>query len=435
MESKTLAAPAADPAGPASPERNGLFGWYAHAQPRERRAFWSCKVGYMLDGMDTQMLSFVIPTLVATWGISLADAGFIGTMTLLASALGGWIAGILSDRIGRVRTLQLTVLWFAVFTALCGLAQNYHQLLAARALMGFGFGGEWTAGAVLIGEVIRARDRGKAVGLVQSGWAIGWGLSALLYALLFSVLPAELAWRALFLVGLAPALLVVVIRRYVKEPDVYAKEKATQAKVADAPRLTEIFAPKLLSTTLRAALLTTGAQGGYYAITTWLPTFLKTERHLTVMGTGGYLAMIIFGSWVGYLTSAYLTDRLGRKPNFILFALGSMVIAFSYTSLNLTNASMLWLGFPLGFFASGIFSGMGAFLTELFPTRVRGSGQGFCYNVGRAIGALFPFLIGALSKQYGLGMSIGIFAVAAYGVVIVAALTLPETRGRELDAA
>ncbi|RQV63009.1 MFS transporter [Burkholderia cenocepacia] len=432
MESKTLAAPAAEPA---SRERSGLFSWYADAQPRERRAFWSCKVGYMLDGMDTQMLSFVIPTLVATWGISLADAGFIGTITLLASALGGWIAGILSDRIGRVRTLQLTVMWFAVFTALCGLAQNYHQLVAARALMGFGFGGEWTAGAVLIGEVIRARDRGRAVGLVQSGWAIGWGLCALLYALLFSVLPAEQAWRALFLVGLAPALLVVAIRRYVKEPDVYEKEKAAQAQVADAPRLTEIFAPKLITTTLRAALLTTGAQGGYYAITTWLPTFLKTERHLTVMGTGGYLAMIIFGSWVGYLTSAYLTDRLGRKPNFILFAVGSMVIAFAYTSLNLTNASMLWLGFPLGFFASGIFSGMGAFLTELFPTRVRGSGQGFCYNVGRAIGALFPFLIGALSKQYGLGTSIGIFAVAAYGVVIVAALTLPETRGRELDAA
>ncbi|KVG64434.1 MFS transporter [Burkholderia pseudomultivorans] len=432
MESKTLAAADAEAAGPA---RNGLFSWYADAQPRERRAFWSCKVGYMLDGMDTQMLSFVIPTLVATWGISFADAGFIGTITLLASALGGWIAGILSDRIGRVRTLQLTVLWFAVFTALCGLAQNYHQLLAARALMGFGFGGEWTAGAVLIGEVIRARDRGKAVGLVQSGWAIGWGLCALLYALMFSVMPAELAWRALFLVGLAPALLVVVIRRYVREPDVYEKEKAAQARVADAPRLTEIFAPQLITTTLRAALLTTGAQGGYYAITTWLPTFLKTERHLTVMGTGGYLAMIILGSWVGYLTSAYLTDRLGRKPNFILFALGSMVIAFAYTSLNLTDTSMLWLGFPLGFFASGIFSGMGAFLTELFPTRVRGSGQGFCYNVGRAVGALFPFLIGALSKHYGLGASIGIFAVAAYGVMIVAALTLPETRGRELDAA
>ena len=128
----------------------------------------------MLDGMDTQMLSFVIPTLVATWGISLADAGFIGTITLLASAAGGWIAGILSDRIGRVRTLQLTVLWFAVFTALCG-SRRTTTSCSRRALMGFGFGGEWTAGAVLIGEVIRARDRGRAVGLVQSGWAIGWG--------------------------------------------------------------------------------------------------------------------------------------------------------------------------------------------------------------------------------------------------------------------
>ena len=443
MDNNTpAAAAAANPAtvsslAPAAPVDAGgsLFSWYGDASPREKRAFWSCKVGYMLDGMDTQMLSFVIPTLIATWGISLADAGFIGTLTLLASALGGWVAGILSDRIGRVRTLQLTVVWFAVFTGLCGLAQNYEQLLAARALMGFGFGGEWTAGAVLIGEVIRAKDRGKAVGLVQSGWAIGWGLTAILYSVLFSVMPAELAWRALFLIGLLPALLVVVIRRYVKEPDVYEKEKAAQGKASDRPRFTEIFSPKLLSTTVRAALLATGAQGGYYAITTWLPTYLKTERHLTVMGTGGYLAMIIFGSWIGYLVSSYLTDRLGRKPNFILFAVGSMTVAFGYTMLPLSNSAMFWLGFPLGFFASGIFSGMGAFLTELFPTRVRGSGQGFCYNFGRAVGALFPFLIGALSKQYGLGASIGIFAAAAYGVLIIAALTLPETRGRELEAA
>jgi len=228
---------------------------------------------------------------------------------------------------------------------------------------------------------------------------------------------------------------VLAIRRYVQEPEIYEKEKAAQTGANARPRITEIFAPGLLSTTLRAALLTTGAQGGYYAITTWLPTFLKTERHLSVMGTGGYLAMVIAGSWIGYLASAYLTDRIGRKPNFIVFALGSMVIAFAYTSLHLTDGSMLWLGFPLGFFASGIFSGMGAFLTELFPTRVRGSGQGFCYNVGRAIGALFPVLIGALSSRFGLGTSIGIFAVAAYGVLIIAALTLPETRGRELESA
>jgi len=435
MDSKTIASPATDSAPSSAPAREQERSWYAHASPQARQAFWSCKVGYMLDGMDTQMLSFVIPTLVASWGISLGNAGFIGTLTLLSSALGGWIAGILSDRIGRVRTLQLTVLWFAVFTGLCGLAQNYGQLLAARALMGFGFGGEWTAGAVLIGEVIRAKDRGKAVGLVQSGWALGWGLAALLYAVLFSVLAPELAWRSLFLVGLAPALLVLVIRRYVKEPEIFVSARAARAEAGDKPRFTEIFAPKLRWTTLRAALLATGAQGGYYAITTWLPTFLKSERHLTVLGTGGYLAVIIAGSYVGYLSSAWLTDRLGRKPNFILFAAGSMAIAFAYTSLPLTNGSMLWLGFPLGFFASGIFSGMGAFLTELFPTRVRDSGQGFCYNVGRAVDALFPFLIGALAKQFGLGPSIGIFAIAAYGVLIVAALTLPETRGLELESA
>lgn len=426
--------PAQADATPHAEPSRGFFSWYRDITPNERRTFWSCKVGYALDAMDTQFLSFVIPTLIATWGISRADAGFIGTATLLTSAAGGWVAGILSDRIGRVRTLQLTILWFAFFTFLCGLAQNYEQLLIARALMGFGFGGEWTAGAVLIGEAIRAQDRGKAVGMVQAGWAIGWGLAALLYALVFSLLPAETAWRALFLIGLLPAVFVIVLRRMVKEPEVYTEHKAREARQdQDRASFTAIFSPKLLSITLRAALLTTGAQGGYYAITTWLPTFLKTERGLTVLGTGGYLAMVIVGSYIGYVTSAYLTDRIGRKRNFILFAIGSMTIALAYTHIPVNDTVMLLLGFPLGFFASGIFAGMGAFLTELFPTRVRGSGQGFCYNVGRAIGAFFPFLIGQVSQQMTLGHAIGIFAAAAYGVLILAALTLPETRGKQLE--
>ena len=163
------------PFTPKAVARPGPFDWYRNINQQERRTFWSCKIGYGLDGMDTQMLSFVVPTLIAMWGITTGQAGLIHTSTLIASAIGGWVAGILSDRIGRVRTLQLTVLWFAFFTFLCGFAQNYEQLLIARTLMGFGFGGEWTAGAVLMGEVIRAQDRGKAVGMVQSGWALGWG--------------------------------------------------------------------------------------------------------------------------------------------------------------------------------------------------------------------------------------------------------------------
>ncbi|AMO75304.1 MFS transporter [Pseudomonas citronellolis] len=421
----------ASPAVPLDVSSGSYFGWYRDLDKQERRTFWSCKIGYGLDGMDTQMLSFVIPTLIALWGISTGEAGLIHTLTLLASAAGGWVAGILSDRIGRVLTLQLTVLWFAFFTFLCGLAQNYEQLLIARTLMGFGFGGEWTAGAVLIGEVIRARDRGKAVGLVQSGWALGWGVTALLYALLFSVLPPEYAWRALFLLGLLPALFVLFVRRLVKEPEVYQRAKALESN--EKIGFHEIFAPGMLSITLRASLLTTGALGGYYAITSWLPTYLKTERHLSVLGTGGYLAMVILGSYVGYVISAFLTDLLGRKKNFILFAVGSFIVVLLYTQLPIPNAAMLWLGFPLGFFASGIFSGMGAFLTELFPTRIRGSGQGFCYNAGRAIAALFPMLIGMISQHVPLGLGIGGFAAVSYGVVILAALSLPETRGKQLE--
>ncbi|MNP37063.1 putative sialic acid transporter [compost metagenome] len=190
----------------------------------------------------------------------------------------------------------------------------------------------------------------------------------------------------------------------------------------------------MLFTTIRASLLTTGALGGYYAITSWLPTFLKNERGLSVLNTSGYLAMVIIGSYVGYVISAYLTDILGRKKNFILFAVGSFTIVLLYTQLPVSNGVMLWLGFPLGFFASGIFSGMGAFLTELFPTRIRGSGQGFCYNIGRALAALFPLLIGLLSQTVPLSVGIGAFAAVSYGVVILAALSLPETRGKQLDA-
>jgi len=416
-----------------SPSSSGPFAWYRDIDQQQRRTFWSCKIGYGLDGMDTQMLSFVIPTLIMLWGITTTEAGLIHTSTLVASAIGGWVAGILSDRIGRVRTLQLTVLWFAFFTFLCGFAQNYEQLLVARTLMGFGFGGEWTAGAVLIGEVIRAQDRGKAVGMVQSGWAIGWGLTAILYALLFTWLPPEQAWRALFLLGLVPAVFVIFVRRLVKDPEVYRQAKATEA-TAPPSHFYEIFAPGMLWTTVRASLLTTGALGGYYAITAWLPTFLKNERGLSVLGTGGYLAMVIVGSYVGYVISAYLSDLLGRKKNFILFAVGSFVIVLLYTQMPVSDGVMLWLGFPLGFFASGIFSGMGAFLTELFPTRVRGSGQGFCYNVGKIVAALFPLLIGMLGQQVPLGLGIGLFSAVSYGVVIVAALSLPETRGKQLQA-
>lgn len=409
--------------------------WYAELTSREKSAFWACTGGWMLDALDVQIYSFAIPAIIATFALSNADAGLIGTTTLLASAFGGWFAGALSDRFGRVRTLQITIAWYAIFTFLCGFAQSYGQLLFLRTVMGFGFGGEWAAGAVLIGEVIRAEHRGKAVGAVQSGWAIGWGLAALVATLFFSVLPRETAWRALFWVGLLPALLVFAVRRLVDEPAVSLQARKNLAAAGASANFLEIFSPSMLRTTVLTCLLSVGAQGGYYAITTWLPTYLRSERKLTVLGTGGYLAVIVAGSFAGYLVSAWLNDRIGRRANFILFALCSILTVIVYTELPIDNTMMLYLGFPLGFFASGIFSGMGPFLTELYPTRMRGSGQGFAYNFGRGIAALNPLFVGMLSATLPLGQSIGVFALIAYGLLIVAALLLPETKGRNLTDA
>ena len=178
----------------------------------------------------------------------------------------------------------------------------------------------------------------------------------------------------------------------------------------------------------------TGAQGGYYAVTTWLPTFLRTERGLSILDSTGYLAVLIAGSFCGYLTGGYLADIIGRRLTFLVFAIGAGTVVLTYTHIAFGNRAMLVLGFPLDFFASGVFSAMGAFYTEHFPTRVRGVGQGFAYNLGRGTGALFPTLVGFLSAYMPLGQAIGFFAAVAYATMAIAAFLLPETRGKVLSA-
>ena len=415
-------------------EDTSLLAFYRDMNVPERRTFWACASGWALDGMDFMIYPLVIGTIMVMWKVDAGTAGLAGTVTLLASAIGGWGAGYLADRIGRVKTLQITILWFSFFSLVCAFVQNFDQLLVARALLGLGFGGEWAAGAVLMGEAIRPQYRGRAVGSVQSGWAIGWGLAVLSQALLFSYLPAQEAWRWMFAIGALPALLVFYLRKYVEEPKIAAQTRANLAKSGDSPALWEIFSGPILKTTILASLAATGCQGGYYAITFWVPRFLTVERKLTIVGSTGYLAMLIIGSFVGYLVGAWLADKIGRRNLFLTFSVGAIAVIIAYTQLPITNEILWLLGFPLGFFASGYFSGMGAFLTELFPTRLRGSGQGFCYNFGRGIGALFPFLVGWLSTLTTLGNAIAVFAVLAYVVFFIAAFALPETRGRILHA-
>jgi MFS family permease len=408
--------------------RNVMFAWFSDLTARERRTMAACFGGWSLDALDVQIFSFVIPSLLALWHISTAQAGELGTITLLVSAFGGWLAGALSDRWGRVRVLQITIVWYAFFTFLCGFAQDFTQLFIFRALQGLGFGGEWAAGAVLIGEVIQDRYRGRAVGLVQTGWSIGWGAAALLYTLLISVLPEEYAWRSLFWIGLAPAALVFWIRRYIEEPEIRRNREAP----AGFMHIFSALKPPYLSTTWRVVMMVAGAQGGGYALGVWLPTYLKTVRGFSAVGTGGYTLVLILGAFFGFVTGAYLADGIGRKSTFMLSAIASVVLTLVYLFAPLSNAWFLPVGFVLGYVSLIMFSPMGSFMTELYPTAVRGTGQGFCYNAGRGIGALFPALVGFLATRLGLTMAIALFSLTAYGIMIVALLLLPETRGRSL---
>jgi MFS family permease len=409
-----------------------MFSWYRQVSKGERYTFWACFGGWALDALDVQMFSLVIPAIIAEWGVSKTQAGLVSGVTLVASALGGWICGAAADRYGRVKTLQVTVVFFSVFTLLSAFAQNYPQFIVLKALQGFGFGGEWAAGAVLMAETIRNEHRGKAMGAVQSAWAVGWAAAVLLYATVFSFMSPDIGWRVMFGIGIVPALLIIYIRRNVKEPVAPARKDAGLKGGKERTPLLSIFAPDVIRMTLIGGLLGVGAHGGYSALTTWLPTYLKTERHLSVLSTGGYLAVIIAAFFFGCLTASQLLDRIGRRQTILLFSVCCVGTVIVYLFVPLSNHAMLALGFPLGFFAAGIPASMGALFNELYPRGTRGTGVGFCYNFGRVVSAGFPVMVGHLAAQYSLGFAIGVDAVFAYAIVAVSVMMLPETRGRTL---
>lgn len=373
--------------------------------------------------------------LAAYFGLDSGQTGLLTTVTLVVSAIGGALAGVLADRAGRVRALLITVITYAVFTVACGFAPNYETLLVFRALQGLGFGGEWAVGAVLVAEYASTRHRGRTLGAVQSSWAVGWALAVVVYTLVFSLAGDDLAWRVMFWTGALPALLVVWVRRSVHDAPgaAEAREKgAGRGSFAAIFRPGTADSPGLLRVTLFASLLSTGVQGGYYTLATWVPTYLKDERDLSVVGTGGYLTFLISGAFIGYLTGGHLTDVLGRRRNIWLFALLSAVCILAYANIpSGANTLLLVLGFPLGFCMSAIFSGFGSYLSELYPTAVRGAGQGFTYNTGRAVGAVFPTTVGFLADSWGVGGAL-VFGAIGYGIAALALLGLPETRGREL---
>jgi len=414
----------------AAQDDTSLMAFFKEMNLQEKRTFWGCWAGWSLDGMDFMIYPLVLGTVIAMWDVDRGVAGMVTTLTILTSSIGGWLGGYFADRIGRVRMLKITILWFSFFSVLCAFAQDFTQLAIYRALLGFGFGAEWSAGAILVGETVKAKYRGRAVGSVQSGWAIGWGLAVVAQAAVYSLAEPEWAWRIMFLLGGLPALLVFYLRRYVREPEVSVK--TMQATAGNRPSIFEIFKGGYLKTTVLACIMTSGATGGYYAINTWLPTYLTNDRGLSVVASTGYMFFLIIGAFLGFMFGAWFADRFGRRKLFLFFSVGAATLVVMYIQLPLSNSVMFFLGLPMGFFSTGHFSGMGPILTELYPTRLRGSGQGFTYNFGRGLGAFIPAFVGILSLYLPLGDAMALFAVISYGIFFVAAFMLPETKGMEL---
>jgi MFS family permease len=404
------------------------MGWYKELSAVEKRTIWACWAGWVLDALDLMIYAMAMPVLIKLWSMTNQEAGLLATAALFSSALGGWVSGMLSDRIGRIRMLQICILWFAFFTALSGLTNSPGQLLAVRTLQGIGFGGEWAAGAVLLSEIINPKHRGKALGFVQGGFQWGYGLAVILSTLLFSVMAQQDGWRWLFFTGAIPALLIFYVRRFVPESPLFEKARSEPINPM------AIFSPAILKTTILTSLLCLGIAGGALALTIWLPTFLRTTRGLSVSNSGGFLLVYIIGAIIGNILSGYLGDAIGRRKNFIIFAVFSFATVLLFTYLPISNSVLLVMQFPLGFFTQGIFGCIGPFLSEQFPTQIRATGQGFAYSFGRAVGSFVPITVGALSARIPLGEAIGFVSLAGYGLIVLATVFLPETKGRDLEA-
>lgn len=395
-------------------------------------ALWAAMLGFMLDAMDVLLYSFALQSIRKEFGLSNEQAGLVFTYTLVASAFGGIVSGLLADRFGRQRTLIYTILLYSLASGGSAFSANLVQLLFWRSLVGFGLGAEWSAGAVLVAEYWPSDKRARAISLMQSGWAIGYILAALVSA---TVLPAY-GWRGMFLVGVLPALVTVWIRRAVPEPPVWT------ARQGQAGSLLEIFQGPLARVTVVGTALATAVLFAYWGVFTWLPGFLAAPvsaggAGFGVVKTSGWIIAMQLGAFAGYNCFGLLADRLGRRLAFAIYVTAAALLTVAYGSAprwagDQASTVLLIFGPLLGFFGTGFFSLFGTMLAELYPTRVRGAGQGFVYNFGRGLSALAPLTVGAVADKSGLSWALvlnaGYFLVGAALVFF-----LPETKGRKLD--
>jgi MFS family permease len=403
------------------------FGWLRSAPAPARRALLAASIGWLFDGFDVMIYSMVLTALLADFGISKTTGGVLGSLTLLASAGGGVLFGMIADRYGRRTGLISSVLTYSLFTAACGLAQTVWQLAVCRFVLGLGMGGAWTTGAALVSETWPDRHRGKAVGLMQSAWAVGYGSAAALAAI---VLP-RYGWRAMFFIGALPALAAVWMHRGLNESAMW-----TDARTHGRASLGLIFSPAYRRVTLALVALSFCTLYAYWAFNFWVPAYLTLPVEQRGVGldtseVAGLLVVMNVGGWLGYVLYGYVSDRIGRRRSFVAYLIVAAVLVFAYGRARSATVLLL-LGPVVAFFSTGYLSGFGAIIAELYPTTVRAAAGGFIFNIGRIGSAAAPLLIASLAQRSGFGIA---FATTSAALVLAALtwLWIPETKGRTLQ--
>lgn len=404
--------------------------WPRQISLPERNSLLAGGIGWMLDSFDVTLYAMVLASLMRDLGISKEAGGLLGSLTLVASAIGGVIFGFVADRIGRTRSLATSIIIYSVATAACGFASSIVLLAVFRVILGLGMGGEWTAGAALVAETWPAEHRGKALGLMQSTWAIGGMLAA---GVAWAILP-RWGWRGVFFVGVLPALVAFWVQRRVPEPEIWKRRKKQNAYSRAVP-LRALLQKDIRWNGALATAMNTFSMIGYWGLFTWIPAYFSLPiaqggRGLSIAKTYSWLLIIGAGQWLGYVLFGFAADVFGRRRTYFTYLLVAAILTPIYGIVH----SPLWLlalGPLVAFFGTGFFSGFGAIASELFPTEIRATAMGLSYNVGRGISAVAPLAIGALAIRVGLGHS---FFMLGGSFLLAALLTLllPETKGIEL---
>jgi MFS family permease len=408
----------------------GLFGWWRAGTPEARRALVAAALGWMLDAFDVMLYALVLAALMRDLGIDPPTAGLLGSITLVASAAGGVLFGVVADRLGRTRALIASILLYSIFTAACGLAQSVAQLAVFRVLLGLGMGGEWASGAALVSETWPAEHRGKALGFMQSAWAVGYAAAALVTAL---VLP-RWGWRAVFFVGVLPALFTLWVRRHVQEPAIWMQRRAEGARPQRS--VATAWPRDLWQLTATLTAMNACTMFGWWGFNLWLPGYLAMPAAqggvgLSTAAMSGFVVAMQVGMWFGYVTFGYASDRVGRRRAYVTYLLTAAVLILVYVSIRVP-VILLLLGPFVAFFATGYFSGFGAVTAELYPTTIRATAQGLTYNIGRIASALAPFAVGTLAQTHGFALALSICSIA-FLLAAACWIWIPETRGRQLQ--